>query len=172
LNSSCDSLFRSRRAVWTPRPAACPSYVLLALVGRRPARLTDKSAAGLPDGPREPEALAGGRLAQAGHVALALGHGHLERTALGVLRVVRAAPDVGLRDRDQHWRWVGGAKAAAAEPAIPLLRAADHVRAAFVGLDACAGLRERRQHGVAVTGAERAEHPALLVDDRQHRVPA
>ena len=130
--------------------------------------LPDEGAAGLADGPREAEALARLQLAQAGDVALALGRAHLERAALGVLGMVRAAADVRLRDRDQHGRRVGGAEAVAAEPAVALLRRADHVRPARARLGARAGIGERRQHGRLVVGAHPANHPALLVDHRQH----
>jgi len=145
-----------------------PVLVLLALVGRRPARLTDEGAAGLPDGPREPEALAGRRLAQASHVALALGRGHLERAVCGVLGVIRAAPDVGFRDRDQHRGLVSDAKTVAAEPALALLCCADHVRPARARLGRRAGGGERRHYDRLVGWAEPADHPALLVDDGQH----
>jgi len=146
------------------------AYVLPALALPR-AGVPDERAARLPDGPRQLEAVACLRLTQARGVAFALGRGHLERAALGMVGMVRAAPDVGLGDRDQDGGRLGS-EAVAAEPAIPLLRGADHVRAALARFDARAGKCECRQHGAAVIGAERAEHPALLVDDRQHRMPA
>jgi len=64
--------------------------------------------------------------------------------------------------------WLGGPEAVAAEPAVPLLRRADNVRPARARLGRRAGGGERRQHGRLVGRAEPADHPALLVDDRQH----
>ena len=149
--------------------AACarPVLALPSLLHAARAGVPDEGAAGLPDGPRQLEAAARPRLAQAGSVAFMLGRGHLERAALGMLGMVRAAPDVRLRDRNQDGCRLCS-EAIAAEPAIPLLNRTHHVRAAFASLGCCAGIPERRQHGVAVVRAERAEHPALLVHDRQH----